>query len=296
MLNPKLNHYLETFESFFKDLLEKTAIPAPRLKKAILYTLFPGGKRIRPLLVYLCGEVLNTNPVVLNYIAAAIELIHSYSLVHDDLPAMDNDDFRRGKLSCHKAFDEATAILVGDALQTMAYETLLEQLPGLIEPTSVITILNELTKASGAQGMVSGQSLDLSELIKHEIKEDELRLIHELKTGKLISACFSMVILSDPINKNRYQCLLKFANLLGLVFQMQDDYLDKYHPKAIGKIHSSDHVNNKWTFACLYSQENLLEMIDLYFQESKKILLELEEKGSNLQEIIRYLEARMRSI
>ncbi|HBI21075.1 MAG TPA: geranyl transferase, partial [Legionella sp.] len=125
------NHRLR-HETVLHDLLHSAHIPAPRLKEAMFYVLFPGGKRFRPLLVYLCGELIGVNQTCLDIIAAAIELIHCYSLVHDDLPAMDDDDQRRGKPSCHRAFDEATAILVGDGMQAMAIDILLTQLPHLL--------------------------------------------------------------------------------------------------------------------------------------------------------------------
>ena len=139
--------YILRHEQCLRDLLTTTPIPAPAIRDAMLYALFPGGKRVRPLLVYLSGELLGVPLATLDVIAVAIELIHAYSLVHDDLPAMDDDDMRRGKPSCHRAFDEATAILVGDGLQALAIDLLLKQLPQTLPLPNVLDVTHELVKA-----------------------------------------------------------------------------------------------------------------------------------------------------
>jgi len=258
----------------------------------MLYTLFPGGKRFRPMLVYLCGEILNANQDTLDIIAASIELIHCYSLVHDDLPAMDNDDFRRGKPSCHRAFDEATAILVGDALQSFAIETLLTHLPQTLNLQQIINITLELTKASGPEGMISGQSLDLTELANPSISLAQLEEVHTLKTGKLISSCINMVIEATNPQIEYATSLKEFANYLGLAFQMQDDYLDKYAQNHLGKGRESDAANQKTTFANLYSQRELAELIKSIFKSMQKSLNIFCEKANNLNEFIKNLECR----
>src|ERR1700742_665723 len=211
-----ISHRLAQHELVLHRLVSETSIPAPRVKEAILYSLFPGGKRVRPTLVYLSGEILGANQTCLDLIAASIELTHCYSLIHDDLPAMDNDDLRRGKLSCHKAFDEATAILAGDGMQALAIEILLTHLPASINPTQVIEIVRELVVASGTAGMVSGQSLDLSELSKPGLSEAQLCTIHELKTGKLISACIKMVVAASEAFNLHAEALINYASYLGL--------------------------------------------------------------------------------
>lgn len=197
-------------------------------------------------MVYLTGNILDLDLKILDVIAAAIELTHCYSLIHDDLPAMDNDDLRRGKPSCHKAFDEATAILVGDGMQALAIEVLLTHLSPLLPPQQVIAITLELVKASGISGMVSGQSLDLSELAKSSTGEEQLREIHYLKTGRLILACIEMVLNAHSAPEAYKAALRTYASHLGLVFQMQDDYLDRYAPaEFLGKGRSSDLANEK---------------------------------------------------
>ena len=142
-MNPVTLNYIERHEKILNDLINKIEIPAPRIKEAMIYVLFPGGKRLRPTLVYLCGELIDAPLQSLDLIAAAIEFTHCYSLVHDDLPAMDNDDFRRGKPSCHRAFDEATAILVGDALQSLAIEILVTELPHSLSLDKVIKTMKQ---------------------------------------------------------------------------------------------------------------------------------------------------------
>ena len=252
MNDQTMEHYVSRHEAVLRQLVDLANIPAQRIKDAMLYSLFPGGKRLRPVLVYLCGELIDVPLETLDIIAAAIELMHCYSLIHDDLPAMDNDDFRRGKPSCHRAFDEATAILVGDGMQAFAVDILLTQLSELLPPTQIIGLTHELTKACGISGMVSGQSLDLSELARHDIDEQQLRHIHLLKTGQLITACINMVLIAANPTLAATAALRDFAQHLGLVFQMQDDYLDRFgQPDSLGKGRASDSENQKTTFATI---------------------------------------------
>lgn len=293
MNNKTINRYLTHHESVLNSLLEKSVIPASRIKDAIAYTLFPSGKRLRPILVYLCGTILDINQHSLDMIAASVELTHCYSLVHDDLPAMDNDDFRRGKPSCHRAFDEATAILVGDGMQALAIDILLSNLPHSLSMEQVIKVTHELVKASGPAGMVSGQSLDLSELANPSVSEEQLREIHMLKTGKLILACINMVIAAGNPTPVAANALQQFAMHLGLVFQMQDDYLDKYgNGDLLGKGRASDVANQKTTFATLYNQDELSQLINQYFQHAKESLIPVIERSGDLCEFLEYLHQR----
>ena len=181
MNNKLIQNYVIRHEQLLQNTINSLSFPCLRLKEGFHYALFSGGKRLRPLIVYLCGELVHVNPGCLDYIALAIELTHSYSLVHDDLPAMDNDDYRRGKLSCHRAFDEATAILIGDGMQALAIDFLLQYLPEFISPRQTIAVTRELINASGPYGMVSGQCLDLTELSQKAVDEDRLGEIHHLK-------------------------------------------------------------------------------------------------------------------
>lgn len=292
-MNNPITHYLNRHETVLRAILQTTHIPATRIKEAITHALFPGGKRFRPILVYLCGELLNTPTEALDSIAAAIELMHCYSLIHDDLPAMDDDDIRRGRPSCHRAFDEATAILAGDGLQALAIESLLESLPAHLTPTQVIAVSLELLKASGVSGMVSGQSLDLSELCQPNITTSQLEHIHTLKTGKLISSCINMVLFASTPSAWASTALQTFAKHLGLVFQMQDDYLDAYgHALSLGKGRSSDRANQKTTFASLYNQQDLHQLIHQHFQLAKDALNPFKDVASPLLHLINTLEER----
>lgn len=286
--------YLQRHELYLEQILKNASIPADIIRDATYYTLFPGGKRIRPILIYLVGELIDIDINILDVIAAAIELTHCYSLIHDDLPAMDNDDFRRGKPSCHKAYTEATAILVGDGLQALAIEILLIRLPLLLNNTQVIAITQELVSASGISGMVSGQSLDLSELAKASLTEEQLRAIHHLKTGKLISACIEMVLAAKTNAEEQIQLALRsYASHLGIVFQMQDDYLDHYAPvDLLGKGRSSDLANKKTTFATLYSKDQLEREIAQHYQVAIDSLKRFDTKAIHLLELTRKLQER----
>lgn len=293
MIDPILSRYLGSFEDLLYNQILTTDMPATRIKEAMLYALFPGGKRLRPLLVYLCGEVIEAPQENLDVIAMAVELIHGYSLIHDDLPAMDNDDLRRGKPSCHKAFDEATAILTGDGLHALAIQILVDKLPRYVSFNQALNVIEALLLASGPQGMISGQCLDFIELAKATVSEDMLQTIHLLKTGKLISSCFTMVLAANYADEITAKILRDYATRLGLVFQMQDDYLDRYAaPDLLGKTHASDSANQKFTYAHLYSQNELHQLIHTYFNDAKELLLLLGEKAQNLIALTDYLYKR----
>ncbi len=294
MNNSTLSIYLHRHENILENIIQDSVIPAPRIREAMHYSLFPGGKRIRPLLVYLCGELLEVNIKALDVIAAAVEITHCYSLIHDDLPAMDDDNMRRGKPSCHRAFDEATAILVGDGMQALAVEMLLKKLLLHLPVSSVLAVSYELVKASGVSGKVSGQSLDLLELSKPDIEEAQLRQIHDLKTGCLIKATVKMVLAAAAnTSSEKTVALERFAHLLGLVFQMQDDYLDQYGPmERSGKDRSSDLANQKTTFATLYNPSDLLDLINGYYKQIYQILDIFGDKAKPLYALINSLEQR----
>ena len=285
--------YILRHEQCLRDLIKTTPIPAPAIRDAMLYALFPGGKRIRPLLVYLSGELLNIPLPTLDTLAVAIELIHAYSLVHDDLPAMDDDDMRRGKPSCHRAFDEATAILVGDGLQALAIDVLLHELPQTLPLPNVLDITHELVKACGPAGMVSGQSLDLSELTGPDITEATLAKIHDLKTGRLMLACMNMTLAAGDPSTETIHALREFATHLGLAFQMQDDYLDGYgQTDKLGKSRASDHANHKTTFATYYSEKILKQAIQTHFQKTEQALAIFADRAIPLNNLLHDLLKR----
>lgn len=228
-----VDHFIQTLQRRINQQLKiylptKEQRPA-RLHEAMHYAVFNGGKRIRPLLVYATGLCLQTDLAALDISAAAIELIHCYSLVHDDLPAMDDDDYRRGQLSCHKAFDEATAILVGDALQSLAFALLSQPHPHL-NSQQQLKILHTLTHAAGSLGMAGGQQLDLDNKNK-PLSTTDTHVIHQLKTGALFQASIRLGILAADYRQDSViHQLDQLARLLGLAFQAQDDRFDQESP------------------------------------------------------------------
>jgi geranylgeranyl pyrophosphate synthase len=197
-----------------------------RLNDAMRYAVLGGGKRVRPALVYFTGTALGVDERRLDGPAAAVELIHAYSLVHDDLPAMDDDDLRRGRPTCHRAYDEATAILVGDALQVLAFEILADDPAMVPDPAQRLEIIRLLARASGTAGMAGGQAVDL-EAAGHVLSLASLERMHRLKTGALIHASVMMAAASaERLPSNLAQALDVYGAAIGLAFQIQDDILD----------------------------------------------------------------------
>lgn len=225
-----------------------------QLREAMRYSLFNGGKRVRPTLAYasaiaIDSDALTAQPELLNRIACALESLHSYSLVHDDLPAMDDDDLRRGKPTCHIAFNEATAILAGDALQTFAFELLSDA--ESVEAKIQIALIRQLAHASGAHGMVLGQAIDLAAVDK-TIDLAQLENMHRHKTGALIRASVSMGATALGASETQLKALDIYAAAIGLAFQVQDDILDVIaDTKTLGKQQGADIARNKPTYVAL---------------------------------------------
>jgi farnesyl diphosphate synthase len=226
-------------------------LPA-RLHAAMRYAALDGGKRIRPVLVYTTGEVLGVPLAQLDGPACAVELIHAYSLVHDDLPAMDDDDLRRGKPTCHKAFDEATAILAGDALQTLAFQVLAEDPAMTAAPAQRLAMVRELAVASGSRGMAGGQAIDMA-ATGGALSLPELQQMHSLKTGALIRAAVRLGALSRPgLDLALFQALDDYAAAIGLAFQIRDDILDvESSTEQLGKRQGADQALAKSTYVAL---------------------------------------------
>lgn len=225
-----------------------------RLRAAMRYSLFNGGKRVRPTLAYAAALAIDPriNLAQLDPIACALECLHSYSLVHDDLPAMDDDDLRRGKPTCHIAFDEATAILAGDGLQTLAFELLLGT---HLTAETKVQLIAQLASASGAEGMVLGQAIDLA-AVNHQLNLAQLENMHRHKTGALIRASVAMGALAAGANTQQLVALDNYAAAIGLAFQVQDDILDVTADTAtLGKQQGADIARNKPTYVSLLGLE-----------------------------------------
>ena len=257
-----------------------------KVAEAIHYSVMNGGKRIRPQIILILSEILNVDISNENVdlIAAAGELIHCYSLIHDDLPAMDDDDYRRGQLSCHKKFDEATAILTGDAIQPLSLEVLTSiEDPNLSDKTK-LEIINLFARACGPEGMVEGQNRDILSENK-KLTEEELDQIHYLKTGKLIEACVLCVcLIKKNIDETLIEKLIEFSNKFGLAFQIRDDILDEIGDQdKIGKPTKSDIKNNKSTYPSIMGIEESQKKAQLLIDKALAILQELPFETSKLE-------------
>ncbi len=223
----------------------ETLVPT-RLHAAIRYSTLGGGKRIRPALVYATGELLGAQPESLDAAAAAVEMIHAYSLIHDDLPAMDDDDLRRGRPTCHKAFDEATAILAGDALQVLAFESLADAPVGAAQRIAMVGVL---ARASGTRGMAGGQAIDLASVGK-TLSADQVEQMHRYKTGALLEASVMLAVaLAGQEATPAAAALNRYARAIGFAFQIVDDLLDiEGDPSLLGKTIGVDLARGKPTY------------------------------------------------
>jgi len=237
-------------ESVLAEWLPSAHIAPRRLHDAMRYAVLGGGKRVRPLLAFAAGEVTGATPERVQHAAAAVELIHAYSLVHDDMPAMDNDALRRGKPTVHVEFDEATALLVGDALQSLAFGILASQ-PLAGEATSQLKMVQLLAQAAGSRGMAGGQAIDLASVGK-PLDLTELEFMHIHKTGALIRASVLLGAQCGTVSDATLTALDHYAKCIGLAFQVVDDVLDAETPTAtLGKTAGKDAANNKPTYVSL---------------------------------------------
>jgi farnesyl diphosphate synthase len=267
LLDSYLRDRQQRVEKALEARLPAQDIAPARLHCAMHYAVMGGGKRFRPVLVYAVGEALGVAPERLDPIACAIECIHAYSLIHDDLPAMDDDDLRRGRPTCHKAFDEATAILAGDALQSFAFHLLISDPTLTVAAERRLAMVDHLAVACGSRGMAGGQVMDLA-AEGQELNLAELESLHIHKTGALIRACAHLAALaSDEVDEPRAKALDHYAKCLGLAFQVQDDILDVVGDVAtLGKTQGKDEAANKATYPALMGLE-----------ESRRLALELRD-------------------
>lgn len=288
---------VEVYRSRLAAALDQRLPPATqhpsRLHSAMRYAT-AAGKRLRPLVCYAAGEVLGLGPERIDATACAVELVHAYSLVHDDLPAMDDDDLRRGQPTVHKKFDEATAILVGDALQTLAFQTLARE--GLIEPAQRLRMIETLAGAAGSRGMVGGQAIDLESEGK-QLTLAELEALHIHKTGALIRACLRLAChaMSD-LDAPRFDALDRYGKCIGLAFQIQDDVLDiEGSTHSLGKTAGKDEASQKSTYPAVMGLRAAKERAADLFETARRSLdLFPGESAEPLLWLARFIEGRER--
>ncbi|MET0084218.1 MAG: (2E,6E)-farnesyl diphosphate synthase [Sedimenticola sp.] len=297
MSSRNLKTYLQECQERCERALE-TWLPAPaiqpqQLHEAMRYSSLGGGKRVRPVLVYATGRALGVEPDRLDGPACAVELIHAYSLVHDDLPAMDDDDLRRGQPTCHKAFDEATAILVGDALQTLAFKVLSNDASMQADAETRLEMIRALALASGSRGMAGGQALDLA-AIGQEIDLAQLENMHIHKTGALIRASVRLGSLAaTEISREQADRLDHYAKCIGLAFQVQDDILDvEGDTETLGKTQGKDKAQEKPTYPALIGLSASKEMAENLIREAQESLQHLDERADPLRWLADYIIRR----
>lgn len=270
------------------QVLNEKPGPSASLASAMQYSVMSGGKRLRPVLVYAAGQALGVDDALLDAPAVAVELIHAYSLVHDDLPSMDDDDLRRGRPTCHKAFDEATALLAGDALQTLAFE----HLATLPHPSAAL-LVTCLARAAGRAGMAGGQAVDFAS-VGQQIELERLIEMHAHKTGALIVASLEMPgLLCESSQGERVQALRIYGQAIGLAFQIQDDVLDIEGDTAvIGKMQGADQRLNKPTYPALLGLEGARQRAHELIDKACDALTPLGEAATALKALARFMIER----
>ncbi|MGB7208750.1 MAG: polyprenyl synthetase family protein [Pyrinomonadaceae bacterium] len=271
------------------DKLIPSAETEPKLlHEAIRWSLFAGGKRFRPALVFAVGQTFEADIEKLVRTAAAVEMIHTYSLIHDDLPSMDNDDLRRGRETCHKKFGEATAILAGDVLETLAFQAVAED--ESLSAEMRIGLIAELAKAAGTPfGMVAGQQLDLEAEGKN-MSIEEIDQIHSLKTGALIAACGKAGVIIGRGTELEINAISSYAARLGLLFQITDDLLDVTQTtESLGKTAMKDIAANKATYPSIYGIEETTDRARLLCEETIKSLDPIERPKELLADLARFI-------
>jgi len=289
-LTSLLRFYQARIEQTLNHWLPAANINPAQLHTAMRYTSLDGGKRVRPLLVYLTGEMLGAVPTALDGPACAMELIHVYSLIHDDLPAMDDDELRRGKPTCHIKFDEATAILAGDALQSLAFYILAHD-PTMVDDAGLrLKMVETLALASGSRGMAGGQAIDLA-AVGNEMNIAELENMHIHKTGALIRASVKLGALSQPgVQPAQLDRLDHFANCMGLAFQIRDDILDvEGDTETLGKPQGSDQARDKPTYPALLGMAEAKRRANELHQEAIDSLAEWGDAAQPLRDIAEYI-------
>jgi len=296
-LTPMMVELIGNYQARAKQALDQR-LPAAdlhpcALHQAMRYAVLGGGKRIRPVLVYLSGAAVGAAPDTLDGPACAVEFIHAYSLIHDDLPAMDNDDLRHGQPTCHKAFGEALAILAGDALQALAFQVLGQDDAMVADPATRLRMLGVLAQAAGSRGMVGGQAIDLA-AVGQELGLAELENMHIHKTGALIRASVLLGALSQPkVEPAVLEQLDHYAKCIGLAFQIRDDILDVIGDAAtLGKTTGADRALNKPTYPTLLGLDGAREHARMLHEEALASVQALGPEAEPLRWIASYIVER----
>jgi farnesyl diphosphate synthase len=286
-----ISTHQQRFEDVLRQLLPSAEIAPQRLHAAMRYSVLDGGKRVRPLLAFAAGELVGADVSRVNYAAAAVELIHAYSLVHDDMPCMDDDVLRRGKPTCHVEYDEATALLVGDALQSLAFQLLSEH--RLSDDTDKqLQMVKLLAVASGSRGMAGGQAIDLASVGK-QLTLPELEQMHIHKTGALIRAAILLGAHCGSLTQAQLDKLDRYGKCIGLAFQVVDDVLDSEADTAtLGKTAGKDADNDKPTYVTLLGVAAAKKMAAELHQEALQSLSEFGGKARRLSELADFIVMR----
>ena len=263
----ELKSFSKSFDKKFLTYISNIKTPEKKIKNAIEYFIKTGGKRIRPFLIYKFGNFLNVDKKILLEIGISTECIHLHSLVHDDLPAMDDDDYRRGKLTVHKKFDEAIAVLTGDMFNVLGYDVISNS--KLISVTAKIKLIQNLVFANGLNGLIGGQSLDL--YMPNKITLSQISKMHSLKTGALFNHCFGSVVSLKKLNTKKIRNVHILSNSIGLIFQLTDDMLDRWgDEKKVGKKIHKDQLKPNMAYQLSYDQ-CLLELDGLKKQIDRSL-------------------------
>lgn len=279
-------------ESALADLLPEPAVAPQRLHEAMRYAVLGGGKRVRPLLAHAAGAVAEAPAATLDRVACAVELIHAYSLVHDDMPCMDDDVLRRGKPTVHVEYDEATALLVGDALQALAFQAIAEA-PVCDDPATRVRMVTLLARAAGSRGMAGGQAIDL-EAVGKQLSREELEFMHIHKTGALIRASVLLGAQSGgALEAGELDRLDHYGKVVGLLFQVVDDILDAQADTAtLGKTAGKDADHNKPTYVSLLGLDEARRLAEELLEDARASLAPFGSRAARLDELARFIVHR----
>ena len=284
----------ERVEQTLSRLLPPATTHPPRLHEAMRYAALGGGKRVRPMLAFGAGRITGADPARLDVVAASVELIHAYSLVHDDLPCMDDDTLRRGRPTCHVAFDEATALLVGDAMQSLAFALLADHRLA-DDPTTQLAMVSTLAAASGSRGMAGGQAIDLA-AVGQALALPELEQMHRHKTGALIRASVALgARCGNDADASSLERLDRYAQCVGLAFQVVDDILDESGTAAsLGKTAGKDRESGKPTYTSLLGLAEARTLADRLLADAHAALSVFDERAAPLRSLADFIVRRDR--